>query len=955
MKTIRCVTACVALLSLAAAHGRAQMLLSPGANYFADPPARKRPGPANTATMKEYPPVPVNHYSQVLVFDDGSEFRGELLAVTKDDVVWQREDANAPLRFPRRTVRRIVTATAIEETRRAQRDNLAANERIGPPQPRTPAKPEAATVKLPAGDWLFGDVASADGKTIRVSLGNGGGEWPIDRSRIEWLQFSKAPAPAFGFSGSVLDIGGWLPASASLELANGTLTVKGSHWIARTMAPMKRFEILLELPENCQDGIRLWLQPSMPLLHYYDTGTVQIGFGKQEISHVFYTGDMQSEPTPLPPETVAGKGPVTYRIFYDDPAKRLHVFRNGRQVADWQFTWKKEDVRTAAGMKNHHFTGLTLERVNGDQNDTSLQINRLCFQPWDGQLPGEEGAGERDRLDPGAAGPLSGKLEAIDEKEVIFSGAPQPRQQGACIRLAGTKSDGLVGADAKISIGQSGEFSVRHLQIHDGRVDCETAFASAFTLPQSAVRTLHFPTAPIKSAAGADVLVFKNGDELRGKALAASLRGPVRWRTVQGQEVEFQAERIAGVLLAGGQKDKNAGDAAPMAMVELRDGERLPGRLATLDENQLRLEHPQLGALALDRTHIWHLFPNAKLGSTDGGREAGDWDLVFPNHNEDGSPTSADDGQAYWFYLNGTYIHRRAAAANVFGNDDPEWHDGTDHAFERFEFRVQTSTVIDPASPNSWNDTAVFIFSDDQGASVGVSLSHTNVQVSVVDPKVRNRDNWHSFPFKDLVPNDGGPQALRLFVDTKAGTTDVMVNGVHVAHLGRDANDRVPKSDYHLRFQPYPSAGSTTFSDFWLGPWNGELPKPGEPTRGTTTLANGDVIPAISKTIRDGKLAVDSDLGELTIPVEKVLAMDFGGGVESTPAPGRIRLADGAVLNANDFRWDEQGVSVHSPSFGELHLPANAVAELVYGPTPAHALIIVDPKNPKPASEPARE
>jgi len=44
----------------------------------------------------------------VLVFDDGSEFRGELLAVTRDDVVWQRQDANAPLRFPRSTVRRIV-------------------------------------------------------------------------------------------------------------------------------------------------------------------------------------------------------------------------------------------------------------------------------------------------------------------------------------------------------------------------------------------------------------------------------------------------------------------------------------------------------------------------------------------------------------------------------------------------------------------------------------------------------------------------------------------------------------------------------------------------------------------------------------------------------------------------------------------------------------------------------
>jgi len=928
------------------------MLLSPGANYFADPPARKRPGPADTSTMKERPPAPANHYSQVLVFDDGSEFRGELLAVTEDEVVWQREDANAPLRFPRSTVRRIVTATAIEEARRARWNNETVDGQTGPAP--APANPEPATVKMPGGDWLFGGLASTDGKMFRVSPGNGGGDWPVDRSRIEWLQFGKAPAPVFGFSSSVLDIGGWSPASASMELANGTLTVKGSNWISRTMAPLKRFEMLLELPENGEDGTRLWLQPTMPLLHYYDTGTLQIGFGKREISHVFYTGEMKSESMPLAPEAFGEKGPVTYRIFYDDSGKRLHVFRNGRQVADWQFTWKKEDARIAARMKNHHFTGLTVERENRGQDDTSLRINRLRWQPWDGKLPGQ-GAGERDCLEAGAAGPLAGKVDAIDEKEVIFSGAPQPRQQGTFIRLAGTESNGLAGANAKISIGQAGEFSVRHLQIHDGRVECETAFASEFTLPQSAVRTLHFPTAPIKSAAGADVLVFKNGDELRGKALAASLRGPVRWRTAQGQEVEFQTERLAGVLLAAGQKDKDAGEAAPLAMAELRDGERLPGRLTTLDEKQLRLDHPQLGALAVDRARVWRLFPNAKLGSTDGGREAGNWQLVNPNHNADGSPSSADDGQAYWFYVNGTYILRRAAAANLFGNDDPEWHDGTDHAFERFEFRVQTSTVIDPVSPISWNDTALFIFSDGRGASIGVVLSNNDVQVSVVDPKVRDRDNWRSFPYKDLVPDDGGRHALRLFVDTQNGTSDVMVNGVHVVHLGRDANERLPKSDYHLRFQPYPLAGSITFSDLWLGPWNGELPKPGDPARATTTLTNGDVVPAISNTIRDGKFAVDSDFGELAIPVEKILVMDFGGSVDSTPAPGRIRLADGAVLNAGDFRWDAQGLNVQSPTFGELHLPASAVVELVYAPAPAHAPIVVDPKNPKPALEPVRE
>jgi hypothetical protein len=75
---------------------------------------------------------------QVLELTDGSQLHGQLVALTRSEVVWKRADATEPLSFTPQEVRRLSLA-------RPAQGKLAATN---------------ATVKLVGSDWLAGDLAS---------------------------------------------------------------------------------------------------------------------------------------------------------------------------------------------------------------------------------------------------------------------------------------------------------------------------------------------------------------------------------------------------------------------------------------------------------------------------------------------------------------------------------------------------------------------------------------------------------------------------------------------------------------------------------------------------------------------------------------------------------------------------------------------------------------------------
>ena len=972
---------------------RAQLGLPAETNLFGDDIVRKIDVGGRFAGGEDEggrkPRAKVPGFDHALIFHDGRQLRGELVELTKSEVVWRRPDASEPLRFARDGVLRMVLAPGVESDNSAGRRMVMANmevyicamirdvagglggiiaeavaqsvtvdlaraarvpqivqtmtvqmaatmkqmgvgvaeekiDVIQPPELPGDKPPSAtATLKLPGGDWLFGGVTSADGETFALKLADGT-VLAIPRGPVEWLCFGAQPAPAFGFAGGALDLDSWpvRTAGTRMEVAGGTLTLRDGWLLGRALTPPKRFEVAFEVPEDSEEGLRLWIQPFGPQPNSFGTGTVELVFGKKEISHCIYVRKFERKKTPLPKEAAGAKGPAGYRVLYDGIGKHLAVLRNGALLGDWKF---EEDDGKDAINEDRDFT------INGVCFDAEehgsrpgLKFNRLRVQPWDGALPvagAEEPDG--DRLSAGREPPVSGRLESIAEKELLFSGAKKPRTEGTFIQLHKT-APSLAEADAMLVFGQQGEVSVAGLEIRDGRAHGRTGFTEALDFPAAALQTVAFPARPPGAEIPADALVFKNGDELRGTLLAAAAGGAVRWKMAGGQELEFHAVRLAGVrFAAGGAARKNE----EPAMVELRNGDRLRGKFVGLDERQLQFEHAQLGMVAIARESLWSLYPNPHFAVIDGGRDAAAWQALRSKKED-------DDGRAVaataWTVLDGSYILRGQRSSSG-GQESPSLNVPMKNLPERFEIRVE-ATNVNETLPNF----GIMLGTKNSQGAVNATFSYFDLYIYINNPKARGRQNSKNISLRDKLPDASSRQALRVFVNRTAGTADFYLNGALVARTGQQATERLPGLGEVVSITANPNQveSAMILSNLWVGPWDGELPRPGEGVPPVTALANGDLAPNAPAKVQDGKFVVESEAGSLELPLEKVQAVEFGGAMAPEQAAARVRLVDGCTVHVDGFRWDGKNLAAHSATLGDLRLSAGAVSELIFDPAP---------------------
>ncbi|HEY3897032.1 MAG TPA: hypothetical protein VGM54_00360 [Chthoniobacter sp.] len=946
-RRLRCGWLATCALAMVAATASGQLPFPSDIDFFGDDLPKKGPPPLmiqGRVVVRTPPPArDPNDKSQILVFRDGEQVHGQILAIDEDGILWKREDASEPLRFPRDSLRRIVLN--FETNGLPVRRGILAlfPQRVDDSEddaPDHPIKPLPVTLKLPGGDWLFGEVSGTDGEkyTVRVAEKT---LIDVPRDRLEWLRFASKPTPASGFFGSALDLAGWLPESMTAEVKKGTVSVEGTGgttWIGQTANAPRRFQVELEVPPDAEDYTRLWLQPIGAQINSYTAGTVEIQFGKTQICRQLFVNQFSRQTTEYPKAALdepGRKGPTNYRVFYDGVDRQIVVLRNGKKVGDWSFGAGKAAGAEEELFRRMRINGICLDRAESAEHQP-LQFSRFEVRPWNGVLPaGGETATTEDRLFITEKPPIVGKLDSISNGELVFDGESHSGKAGTYVEF-GNSPAALAEPLAKVDLGERGEFSVSKLEIHDGVVRCDTAFATGLEVPAQLVQTISFPNSPADPQPKADLLVFQNGDEIPGKALAASSSGTVRWRTAAAQKLEFQTERLAGIRLASATDGKPAGGAST---VELRDGERLRGSLLDLDEKRVHWQHPQLGALTLDRSQVWHLFPSATCGIADGGTEPEEW--LRPPGAVRGRTRRPKHDPSGWIHLDGTYIRRNSG---VSMSPDPEGWDGLHReipaGLNRFEVRLEAYGVV-----ASSTCLLVRLTAGDTGSTWQGTITYSEVQLVVYGLQQNRRPNWREIPLQEKLTDLETRRAIRLFVDTKAGTCDLYVNGVLIVRTGQQAGERITPGKYTVHFQPYPNPGRPcVLSNLWIGPWSGELPKSETSPDATTTLSNGDATSGTPKTIRDGKLALDGEVGALEIPIEKIQEVDFGGKISTQPATTRLRFTDGTVMNMDQFHWDSQGLAGHSPTLGDLRLPSGVINEIIFHPTAPHAPIVPDAK-----------
>jgi hypothetical protein len=591
---------------------------------------------------------------------------------------------------------------------------------------------------------------------------------------------------------------------------------------------------------------------------------------------------------------------------------------------------------------------LTGGPANGDQ--PPLKIHRFQVNPWDGALPQEgEISTTEDQLSSVALGSMTGKLESITEKDVNFSQKSDPKLPGMLIRLPRESSPPL-DTVAQVGLGAAGELSVASLDIREGTAHLHTAFADDLQLPATVLNAISFPSLEPRSPTKGDSLVFKNGDELPGALISAAHDAPLRWKMAGGQEVAIESKNVAGVHLAAPAPSKTA---AESACVELRNGDRLRGGVVSFDEHQLRFKEPLLGSLSVDRSRIWKLFPQAGAGIRDGADDPAGWMSAelkagpFLYLSPRALRTKSEPKLA-WLYFDGSYLPRPAPRKNgemevmFLSSPTPRQRAGL------FEVRAEITEAGDNL-PNAMISIAGK--QNENGSSPVISINFSGMEMYVNVLNGIRGQIARQVALGEKIGKLSTRLSFRVFVNSVLGTADIMMEGILVARIGQQADERAPGIDQSVQFGGFSYDGQPMlFSNLWIGPWDGELPRAETAGHASTALANGDVTASVPSALKDGKYLLETEVGPLRLPAASVSAIAFGGEFAQMPSAARLRLVDGSVVHMTSFECQDRTVSSHSDLFGDIHLPLESIAEIVFDPEPLRTPLGPSPKKPAPVA-----
>ncbi len=127
--------------------------------------------------------------------------------------------------------------------------------------------------------------------------------------------------------------------------------------------------------------------------------------------------------------------------------------------------------------------------------------------------------------------------------------------------------------------------------------------------PLSCTLALGLITCPLPTAAdqdtGKDMLRFANDDTLHGQFLAFDAKGNLLWKNQESPDpITFSTKKLQRIVLNGGQAHQAL---QYQSAIHLINGDVIPGRIISADDNNVTIETEHLGTLAIERHNITRL------------------------------------------------------------------------------------------------------------------------------------------------------------------------------------------------------------------------------------------------------------------------------------------------------------------------------------------------------------
>lgn len=870
-----------------------------------------------------------------LELTDGSALHGRLVSFGKSELVWQRADASATIIFPPSDVRRIVLGRSVPVSKSVS----------------------DATIKLPGGDWLTGKLSAFAGGKFTIDIG-ADAPLAVDRNLVEWMYLSKFSPDAFEGPRGPAGIADWVQGVAgSWDYTDDSLIARQTSPITRSFAVLPdRMDIQFTANDggNQNRGLTLWIQPE-GRLSGYAPGSVYLRFQSDTVSVNSYDGSsIKSLNNTFKQDATRQDKVSRYRLLFDRITGRMQIRINGASAADW--TLPMPTKTTGDG-------GALTFQPSYWTSDMPWTLSNVKVQPWDGDsLPdGDPEHAGKDILKAGGTERKIGTLEALTAESVRFSGRDFPRREQLFIRPARQATEPVAGAVARVWLAQRGEFDVLGIGFKDGVLKVRTAFAGDLSLPVSALKALQFPhrqnALADDATDSADTLVFTNGDQLKGKLVAAANDQRLLWKPAKGStEVQFETKFVAGVQLAR----QAAASAAGGMAVRWQNGDWLSGALLALDDNKLAVQTAVLGRVEIARAGLSALyFGGGDTASVwDGASDSSKWmeGAVAPGFwNANRAGRKGEKKPTQWAYFDGSYT-LKSPSSRVNGEAL-----NLGRVFETLPDKCEVSfTILSTAASPAF--TAQFFF-DDNKPGIMVQSSGDFAYLYDMSPRVaRGIGNMQQqqVEFGSAAGEAGKPRRYSFFCERSKGRFAMAVNGRLVGSLKSKGSVESPKPGRSFSVTPQVAGGGATVSELWVGGWTGILPPPVEKAakavpapladskgenapaepppaevagpQDSIALANGDETHGTVTKANAESIFIQCDVGEIEIPTKRASVAQFAPTPVQPRVGIRIRLATGGAVTVDKYRIDGGTLTCSASNIGEIKLPLEKITELIFTP-----------------------
>lgn len=881
--------------------------------------------------------------SHLIEFFDGRRLHGTLESVdlSRGELTWRRTDASTPLTIHTTQVSRLsfVPLPPAQNSANVSIPGIPGLEPV--PAPTAKNDKVHATVKFVGGDWLVAEVSSILDNKIRLQLGDGS-PLTVDRAQADWIYFSKSAAPECydgpaSFAGWVSG-GGW-------TYRDGALRASTPSQIARNFASLPDQVVYdFEVDQgNLMTAFNLTLHGRVGQGWSGEPGMIQCMLRASTLTLYSNAGgrfkNEQVDLTKVFGASLDGRrktgknNPVRFRVFEDFTGGRLAIFINDQKAGEWNVD-KGESGKNRGGFSFQP----TIWNSSSEQSLAKIRV-----EPWDGRLPveGAKGEEEGDRLALTDGTTMNGKL--ID----LASGTVRMRTGNATgetslsqikmLHLA--HRDNPAGATpeaiARVRLIQGGEFDAASVNWRDGKLQIRARFGSEFPIPVGALAELSFLQTPPALATAEDLLVFQNGDRLKGKLEIAEEDQKVRWRTDESAKpVEFDLAHVAGVR-GGWSDDAHKGRIDSVA--RFRNGDWLAGRFLTLDKDQLVLDTPEAGQLTISRALVRTLYfsKDGTLPISDGAADDRDWlrglDLTnIPATSTNRKPPA--NTANLWKSFDGTFSLLSADGIEGMASRAGGIHIGR---------QLPTLPPLVEVSFDVTGQRGQILFSAQLFTEAGnpgyfMQLHSQGLYIYDLNPGTRGRGGIipQQVQFEGKLKPDARQRHVQLFANRDTGQLTILVDGVEVTHFGGKSGSPPRQLGRGLMISPQLNL-PCTFSNIWIGPWNGRIPgktPAADSSQDTAILNNGDEAPGTVEVATPSVMKLTSDVGPLELPLDRVTMIDFGGAPVERTLGARLHLAGSGCLTVGSYHVENDTVTCRSDMVGDLRLPLHAIQELVFSP-----------------------